>query len=89
MKRAVLTSAHDTMDKVYATLATDLGFPAYFSPNLDALWDTLLRDIEGPFEIAWRDAAKAGRKIGPQFKTLLALFADLAEARGDFKFRRR
>jgi ribonuclease inhibitor len=89
MKRAVLTAGHDTMDKVYATLSADLAFPAYFSPNLDALWDTLLRDVEGPFEIAWRDAAKAGRKIGPQFKSLLTLFADLAEARGDFKFRRR
>lgn len=89
MKRAVLTAGHDTMDKVYATLSADLAFPAYFSPNLDALWDTLLRDVEGPFEIAWRDAAKAGRKIGPPFKSLLTLFADLAEARGDFKFRRR
>jgi ribonuclease inhibitor len=89
MKRAILTSGHDTMEKVYAALAADLAFPAHFSPNLDALWDTLLRDVEGPFEIAWRDAAKAGHKIGPQFKSLLMLFADLAEARGDFSFRRR
>jgi ribonuclease inhibitor len=77
------------MDKVYAALSKDLAFPAYFAPNLDALWDTLLRDVEGPFEIAWRDAAKAGRKIGPKFKALLTLLGELEEARGDFKFRRR
>jgi ribonuclease inhibitor len=88
MKRAELTAAHDSMDKVYATLAKDLAFPAHFSANLDALWDTLLRDVAGPFEISWPGAAKAGRKIGPKFRALLALLGELEEARGDFKFRR-
>lgn len=89
IKRAKLTEAHDSMDKVYAALAKDLGFPAHFASNLDALWDTLLRDVPGPFEISWPGAAKAGRKIGPKFKALLALIGELEEARGDFKFRRR
>lgn len=89
MKRANLTAAHDSMDKVYATLAKDLAFPAHFASNLDALWDTLLRDVPGPFEISWPGAAKAGHEIGPKFKALLALLGELEEARGDFKFRRR
>ena len=89
MKRAKLTAAHDSMDKVYATLAKDRAFPKHFAPNLDALWDTLLRDVPGPFEIAWPGAAAAGRKIGPKFKALLTLLGELEEARGDFKFRRR
>ena len=89
MKRAVLDSSHDTMEKVYATLSAELGFPAYFSPNLDALWDTLLRDVEGPFEIVWPGAPAAGKKIGPKFKALTALLGELEEARGDFRFRRR
>lgn len=88
-KRAELSAAHDSMDKVYATLAKDLAFPAHFSPNLDALWDTLLRDVPGPFEIVWPGAAAAGRKIGPKFQALLTLLGELEEARGDFKFRRR
>jgi ribonuclease inhibitor len=89
MKRAKLTAAHDTMDKVYAALAADLAFPAHFAANLDALWDTLLRDVPGPFEISWPEAAAAARKIGPKAKALLALLGELEEARGDFKFRRR
>jgi ribonuclease inhibitor len=89
MKRAKLSAAHDSMDKVYAALAADLAFPAHFAGNLDALWDTLLRDVEGPFEISWPGAAKAGRKIGPKFGALLTLLGELEEARGDFKFRRR
>jgi ribonuclease inhibitor len=88
-KRATLTAAHDSMEKVYASLAKDLAFSAHFSPNLDALWDTLLRDVPGPFEIVWPDAATAGRKIGPKFKALLTLLGELEDARGDFKFRRR
>ena len=88
-KTARLTAAHDSMDKVYATLAKDLDFPAHFASNLDALWDTLLRDVPGPFEISWPGATTAGRKIGPKFKALLALLGELEEARGDFKFRRR
>lgn len=89
MKRASLTAAHDSMEKVYAQLAADLSFPAHFAANLDALWDVLLRDVEGPFEIAWPGAAAAGKKIGPKFRALTALLAELEEARGDFRFRRR
>ncbi|MBI3504861.1 MAG: barstar family protein [Proteobacteria bacterium] len=89
MKTARLDSSHDTMAKVYATLAADLAFPAHFSANLDALWDVLLRDVPGPFEIVWPGATKAGAKIGPKFKALLTLLGELEEARGDFRFRRR
>jgi ribonuclease inhibitor len=89
MKRAKLTASHDTMDKVYASLAKNLDFPEHFASNLDALWDTLLRDVPGPFEISWPGAATAARKIGPKAKALLALLGELEEARGDFKFRRR
>ena len=89
MKRANLTADHDSMDKVYAQLAADLAFPAHFAANLDALWDVLLRDIEGPFEIVWPGAPAAGKKIGPKFKALTALLGELEEARGDFRFRRR
>lgn len=89
MKRAKLTAEHDSMDKIYAQLATDLALPAHFGRNLDALWDALLRDVEGPFEIVWPGASSAGKIIGPKFKTLLALLSELEEARDDFKFKRR
>ena len=89
MKRAKLTAAHDTIDKVYAQIEKDLELSAHFARNLDALWDALLRDVEGPFEIAWPGASVAGKQIGPKFKALLALLGELEEARGDFKFKRR
>ena len=89
MKSARLDETHDSLAKVYARLAADLAFPAHFAGNLDALWDVLLRDVPGPFEIVWPGAAKAGRKIGPKYKALVLLLEELEEARGDFKFRRR
>ncbi len=89
MKSARLDETHDSLAKVYATLAADLSFPAHFAGNLDALWDVLLRDVPGPFEIVWPGAAKAGAKIGPKYKALVLLLEELEEARGDFKFRRR
>jgi len=89
MKRAKLGPEHDTMDKVYRQIAADLQLSAHFAANLDALWDALLRDVEGPFEIVWPQAATAGKAIGPKFKALLALLGELEEARGDFKFKRR
>lgn len=89
MKRANLSAEHDTMDKVYRQIAGDLGLSAHFGHNLDALWDALLRDVEGPFEIVWPQAAIAGKAIGPKFKALLALLGELEEARGDFRFKRR
>jgi ribonuclease inhibitor len=89
MKRANLNAEHDSMDKVYAQIAADLALSAHFGRNLDALWDALLRDVEGPFEIVWPGASAAGKAIGPKFKALLALLAELEEARGDFKFKRR
>jgi RNAse (barnase) inhibitor barstar len=89
MKSARLDETHDSLAKVYAKLAADLSFPAHFAGNLDALWDVLLRDVSGPFEIVWPGAAKAGARIGPKYKALVLLLDELEEARGDFKFRRR
>jgi RNAse (barnase) inhibitor barstar len=89
MKSARLDETHDSLAKVYAKLAADLAFPKHFAGNLDALWDVLLRDVPGPFEIVWPGAAKAGAKIGPKYKALVLLLEELEEARGDFKFRRR
>jgi RNAse (barnase) inhibitor barstar len=85
MKRAVLGPEHDTMEKIYRRIATDLKLPAHFAPNLDALWDALLRDVEGPFEIAWPQAATDG----PEFDALRTLLGELEKARADFTFKRR
>lgn len=89
MKTARLDETHDSLAKVYAKLAADLSFPPHFAGNLDALWDVLLREVPGPFEIAWPGAAKAGKKIGTKYKALVTLLEELEKARSGFRFRRR
>lgn len=73
------------LDAVYDALAAQLGFPAHFGRNLDALWDVLTTDIAGPIEIEWRDTAAARRLLGSDFDRLVRLFDDLGAARRDMR----
>ena len=68
-------------------LAEHLDFPPHAAANLDALWDVLRTDVEGPFEIVWRDHATAQAMMGKDFETIVSLLAQLAEERRDFGFR--
>lgn len=68
-------------------LATQLGFPAHFGANLDALWDVLRTDVAGPYEIVWRDHARARAALGPEFERLSAMLRRLAVERDDVTFR--
>lgn len=88
-KRCILEGAKlADLDAVYDALAAQLGFPAHFARNLDALWDVLTTDIAGPIEIAWRDTAAARRWLGPDFDRLARLFDDLGAARRDVRITR-
>ncbi len=77
-KRAVLDARHDDRDKVFDTLARDLGFPPHWGRNLDALYDVLRADIAGPIEIVWR-AAAPGRELA----AIRAVLRDVARERSD------
>jgi hypothetical protein len=55
---------------VLAKLALDLGFPDHFRPNLDALFDVLTTDIEGPIRIEWRLTRNAAAGLGPDLEPL-------------------
>ena len=68
-------------------LAAHLDFPAHAGANLDALWDVLRTDVAGPFEIVWRDHVAARAALGTDFEKISALLFQLAEERGDFRFR--
>lgn len=85
-KRCILDGAGlADLDAIYDALATQLGFPAHFGRNLDALWDLLTADIPGPIEIEWRDTAAARRRLGADFDRLARLFDDLGAARRDIR----
>ena len=88
-KRCILEGAElADLNAVYDALAAQLGFPAHFGRNLDALWDVLTTDIAGPIEIEWRDMAAAHRRLGQDFDRLARLFDDLTTARRDIRITR-
>lgn len=88
VKRCVL---HDicSLARFYDELARQLDFPPHFGRNLDALWDVLTGDVEGPFEIVWEDAEQARSHLGKDYDRLVALLDDVAAEREDFTFTRR
>ncbi|MCS6779078.1 MAG: barstar family protein [Geminicoccaceae bacterium] len=68
-----------------ARLARDLGFPAHFGHNLDALFDVLTGDLPGPVEIVWagvdRARLAADPELGPVLETLEAAARERADLR--------
>jgi len=87
MKTVFLDAEFANREAVFAHLAEHLEFPAHFGRNLDALWDVLRGDVGGPFEIVWRDPARAQAALGADYDQLVALLEQLAEERADFTFR--
>lgn len=83
VRRCVL---HDirTLAQFYDQVERQLALPAHFGRNLDALWDALSGDVEGPFEIVWRGAQQSRASLGADYDKLLAVFHDLAAERDDF-----
>lgn len=85
MKKIIIEGAKiNKTEDLYDKLALDLEFPPHFGRNLDALWDTLTVEIEGPVEILWKDAAVSKKTMGKNFKKVYALFKDIAKERDDF-----
>ncbi len=86
LKRCVLRDIR-SLARFYDELARQLNFPPHFGRNLDALWDVLTGDVEGPFEIVWTGAQQSQASLGADYDRLLAVFRDLAAERDDFTLR--
>jgi ribonuclease inhibitor len=83
MSRIVISGdCVDTLDDIYDEVERQLTLP-YFGRNLDALWDVLTREIEGPVEILWRESDVSRARLGPDFDRLTALLREVAEDRPD------
>ncbi|MEW5943939.1 MAG: barstar family protein [Pseudomonadota bacterium] len=87
MKRCRLADIR-TVERFYDELARQLDFPPHFGRNLDALWDVLTTDIEGPVEVVWEGASQSHAAMGEDFVKLAALLEEVTAERGDFTFTR-
>jgi ribonuclease inhibitor len=84
-KRAVIPAGCKSIDAVYAILERDLALPRHFGRNLDALYDALAGDVEGPFAITLVDAKSLEAALGAKGKALTRLLRAVAKARRDAK----
>lgn len=75
-----------SLENLYNQLSSQLPLPDYFGCNLDALWDVLSTDVEGPFEIVWENSEESKKTMGKDFVRAVKLLKDLEQERNDFKF---
>jgi ribonuclease inhibitor len=86
IKRCVLNGLKiHSLDDLYAQLKKRLSLPAYFGRNLDALWDVLSADVEGPFKIVWKHGDASKKFMGRDFNRAVKLLRDLEKERHDFQ----
>lgn len=69
----------------YHQLQTSLALEATFGQNLDALYDSLSTDIEGPIFIYWHHYREDAQRLGEKcFKAIQQVFEDIQAERPDF-----
>ncbi|MBA4392373.1 MAG: barnase inhibitor [Desulfobacca sp.] len=88
IKRCILNGfTMGSLADLYDQLTRQLSLPKHFGGNLDALWDVLSADMEGPFEIVWRHSDESNRTMGKDFERVLKVLQDLEKERKDFKLK--
>ncbi len=84
--RQVTLSHVLTLDDVYDQFATQLALPDYFGRNLDALYDVLAGEVDGPLRIVWQDAGAAAQAMGKKhYAAVIEVFNDVGEERDDLE----
>mgnify|MGYP000241753649 CR=1 FL=1 len=74
-----------SLDGFYSEISRKLRFPDHFGRNLDALWDVLTADVEGPVELVWEDSEESKKNLGKDFERIAALLREVEEGREDFR----
>jgi ribonuclease inhibitor len=77
-------SSIGSINDFYDQLSIWLKLPEHFGRNLDALWDVLSTDVEGPFEIEWEHAGHSQELMNKDFDRAVKLLKDLKKVRHDF-----
>ncbi|PKN18101.1 MAG: barnase inhibitor [Deltaproteobacteria bacterium HGW-Deltaproteobacteria-6] len=86
VKRCTLNGlAIRSLDDLYEQLAFALPLPRHFGRNLDALWDILSTDLQGPFEIIWKNADESKKWMGRDYGRIMKLLRSLKKERNDFQ----
>ena len=73
----------DSVRSACWSISKQLEFPPWFRPNLDALWDTLTTEIEGPVEIIWDACDKSETQMGVDYKRVANLLITVDQDRSD------
>ena len=76
-----------SLEAFYDEIARQLAFPEHFGRNLDALWDVLSADVEGPIEVLWKNPDSSRLAMGRDFDRILAVLKDVEKERKDFRLR--
>ncbi len=84
-KRLVLDADLGSLAEVYAAIEREFALGSGFGRNLDALWDSLSRDVIGPIEIVWTDSRRARRRLGADFDRLVDVLREVERTRPDFR----
>lgn len=73
-----------SLDQLFDELIRQLRPLAHFGRNLDALYDCLANDVQGAYEIVWRETEEARKALGVDlYATILEILETVAEERGD------
>ncbi|MBP2676159.1 MAG: barnase inhibitor barstar [Deltaproteobacteria bacterium] len=87
-KRCVLDGKEvRSLDRFYEEISAQLEFPGHFGRNLDALWDVLTADIEGPIEVVWEAPDSSREAMGRDFDRVLRVLRRVDRKRKDFLLR--
>ncbi len=73
-----------SLEEFYDVISRKLSLPEHFGRNLDALWDVLTTDVEGPVEIIWEESAVSRKAMGPVYDRIAALLKEVQKERDDF-----
>lgn len=73
-----------SLEDFYRQLAAQTRLPEHFDHNLDALFDVLTTELEGPLLLVWRKHDASAAKLGhDNYMALLATLHDAANERID------
>lgn len=84
-RRYVLNGkAIHSLDEFYDEISRQLSLPSHFGRNLDALWDVLSADVEGPVEIVWQHAEASRNAMKEDYDKALKVLKEVQDQREDF-----